>query len=314
MTIDRWESLKENGVVSDSEEVFRLVYFGGVNHALRKEVWPYLLGHYKFGSTIEERTELDDTTRRYYETTMSEWLAVEAIVRQRDKEKTAHAVAKLSLESQNSDVKNKNLDPDGEIDNDVFEDNDISDLSDPEVDNTTDDTQTNTNTNKKEDFSLKTDSEKHELEHQDSLKTPTSPSDFENAEDVVNSGNNTNGVLSLNIQDDCFANKEEMSSNKSSPSTSSYVTVANDLQDFEEMKENRKIEPHAFIITDASIDVASLNLNAMEDEELISKDQMDLKSVPEEGHQTSLDALQEPRSACVSPASSNGGIYSVSLA
>jgi hypothetical protein len=38
-----------------------------------------------------------------------------------------------------------------------------------------------------------------------------------------------------------------------------------------------------------------------------------LETVNEELSPNSLDALQEPKSACVSPASSNGGIYSVSL-
>lgn len=63
------------------------------------QVWPYLLGHYKFGSTTDEREELDKACRQNYETTMSEWLAVEAIVRQRDKEMMAANLAKLSSES-----------------------------------------------------------------------------------------------------------------------------------------------------------------------------------------------------------------------
>jgi len=62
-------------------------------------VWPYLLGYYAFGSTAEERDALDATTRHGYESTMSEWLAVEAIVRQRDKETMAANLAKLSSES-----------------------------------------------------------------------------------------------------------------------------------------------------------------------------------------------------------------------
>lgn len=42
--------------------------------------------------------------RQTYETTMSEWLAVEAIVRQRDKEIMAMNMAKLSSESQNGEI------------------------------------------------------------------------------------------------------------------------------------------------------------------------------------------------------------------
>jgi hypothetical protein len=62
-------------------------------------VWPYLLGHVQFGSSVEERADQDRDVRRAYETTMSEWLAVEAIVRQRDKEAMAATLAKLSSES-----------------------------------------------------------------------------------------------------------------------------------------------------------------------------------------------------------------------
>lgn len=42
--------------------------------------------------------------RQTYETTMSEWLAVEAIVRQRDKEAMAMNMLKLSSESQNGEI------------------------------------------------------------------------------------------------------------------------------------------------------------------------------------------------------------------
>lgn len=99
ITIEKWNELCVNGVVNDSDEVFRLTYFGGVCHELRKDLWPYLLGHYKFGSTEEQRLELSEETKQAYENTMSEWLAVEAIVRQKDKETQASAIAKLSSES-----------------------------------------------------------------------------------------------------------------------------------------------------------------------------------------------------------------------
>jgi len=68
------------------------------------QMWPYLLGHYRFGSSRADRQELDLATQQSYETTMSEWLAVEAIVRQRDKETMAANIAKLSSESTSGDV------------------------------------------------------------------------------------------------------------------------------------------------------------------------------------------------------------------
>jgi hypothetical protein len=63
------------------------------------QVWPFLLGHYLFHSTRQERQDKDRETKQLYETTMSEWLAVEAIVRQKDKETMAMNLAKLSSES-----------------------------------------------------------------------------------------------------------------------------------------------------------------------------------------------------------------------
>lgn len=47
LTKERWEALNVNGVVKNEVDVYRLVYFGGVCAELRKEVWPYLLGHYR---------------------------------------------------------------------------------------------------------------------------------------------------------------------------------------------------------------------------------------------------------------------------
>ncbi|XP_041971436.1 small G protein signaling modulator 2-like isoform X2 [Aricia agestis] len=100
LTVEVWRSMmNEKGAVSDKDEVYRLVYYGGVQHDIRKEVWPFLLGYYEFGSTAEERTEQDIVYRRQYETTMSEWLCVEAIVRQKDKEQTAASIARLTQAS-----------------------------------------------------------------------------------------------------------------------------------------------------------------------------------------------------------------------
>ncbi|TMW54284.1 hypothetical protein DOY81_000639, partial [Sarcophaga bullata] len=141
LTKEKWEALHANGIISSQEELFRLVYFGGIVHDIRQEVWPYLLGHYSFGSTIEERQKLDDTNKHYYETTMSEWLAVEAIVRQREKEKNDKALAKISAENKRNGnqvtgkhvLRQTELD-NGDVDNDVFDDHDFSDISDPGMD------------------------------------------------------------------------------------------------------------------------------------------------------------------------------------
>lgn len=331
-----------NGVINDSEEVYRLVYFGGCEHDIRKEVWPFLLGHYSFGSTAEERAELDVTSRHYYETTMSEWLAVEAIVRQRDKEKTAVAVAKLSSES-GSDQQHKNkpaLDADNDMENDVFEENGFSDLSDQEEYD-------------KKQYEKSLDEEKAvpmekpsrvNKSSTDSGNVPDSADEENGTEEINDVAQNIEGdddeenpskveTLSLNLEKetegDIFqSTAEETNSNKSSPSSSSYETVANDFVDLAEQIADIEIDddepnisspaknhPHAVIVTDASIDIVNVQRDDEDkkDEDGGGKEENNLSPLQEEiAGQSSLDALQEPKSACVSPASSNGGVYSVS--
>lgn len=118
LTPEAWTGLSPGGVVSNAHELHRLVYFGGVDHDVRKLVWPYLLGHYALGSTDAERDARDGSARASYENTLSEWLAVEAIVRQRDKE--ASCLAKLSSESTTSEI--PLIGPkDAHLSNEVFE-------------------------------------------------------------------------------------------------------------------------------------------------------------------------------------------------
>nr|KAG5690241.1 hypothetical protein BaRGS_026693 [Batillaria attramentaria] len=94
-------------------------------------VWPYLLGHYKFKSTPQERACLDDTMRQGYERIMSEWLAVEAIIRQRDKEVIAANIAKLSQESTDGHI--PLVRKDSSLSNDVFESFESEEFSHPET-------------------------------------------------------------------------------------------------------------------------------------------------------------------------------------
>ncbi|XP_051551797.1 small G protein signaling modulator 1-like isoform X2 [Myxocyprinus asiaticus] len=96
LTAEVWHKFLQDCSTFEEKELLRLVYFGGVEPSLRKEVWPFLLGHYQFGMSEEERKEVDEQMRACYEQTMSEWLGCEAIVRQREKEQHAVALAKCS--------------------------------------------------------------------------------------------------------------------------------------------------------------------------------------------------------------------------
>uniref|UniRef100_A0A673YFA5 Small G protein signaling modulator 1 n=1 Tax=Salmo trutta TaxID=8032 RepID=A0A673YFA5_SALTR len=91
LTAEVWQRFLQDCTAYKEQELLRLVYFGGVDPSLRKEVWPFLLGHYQFGMS-----EVDEQVRACYEQTMSEWLGCEAIVRQREKEQHAAALAKCS--------------------------------------------------------------------------------------------------------------------------------------------------------------------------------------------------------------------------
>uniref|UniRef100_A0AAR2JMP0 Small G protein signaling modulator 2 n=1 Tax=Pygocentrus nattereri TaxID=42514 RepID=A0AAR2JMP0_PYGNA len=46
---DVWSKYQKDCKNYKELELLRLVYYGGVEHEIRKEVWPFLLGHYKFG-------------------------------------------------------------------------------------------------------------------------------------------------------------------------------------------------------------------------------------------------------------------------
>ncbi|XP_029880934.1 small G protein signaling modulator 1 isoform X3 [Aquila chrysaetos chrysaetos] len=96
LTVDIWQRYLQDSTSYEDQELLRLIYYGGIQHEIRKAVWPFLLGHYQFGMTEAERKEADDQIRTCYEHTMAEWLGCEAIVRQREKESHAAALAKCS--------------------------------------------------------------------------------------------------------------------------------------------------------------------------------------------------------------------------
>ncbi|KAJ3651812.1 hypothetical protein Zmor_017821 [Zophobas morio] len=239
ITVEKWNELCTDGVVTDHAELYRLTYFGGIAHDLRKDLWPYLLGHYKFGSTTQQRMELSEETKQAYENTMSEWLAVEAIVRQRDKETQANAIAKLSSESMSGEQVPAQIQRD--LSNEVFEDNISDEDSGPNVE----------------------EEDKPERTRQNTIKYDSDPEQDE---------------------------KEERYQQQQ-------------LKDF----------IHNVIVTNASVDMGNLG-----SEIEANGHRNDLDVVAEEN--SSLDTCIETHglaspamSTCVSPASSNGGVYSQEL-
>ncbi|XP_055461711.1 small G protein signaling modulator 1 isoform X2 [Psammomys obesus] len=96
LTASIWDQYIQDSTTYPEQELLRLIYYGGVQPEIRRAVWPFLLGHYQFGMTETERKEVDDHIHACYAQTMSEWLGCEAIVRQRERESHAAALAKCS--------------------------------------------------------------------------------------------------------------------------------------------------------------------------------------------------------------------------
>ncbi|XP_048370842.1 small G protein signaling modulator 1 isoform X2 [Sphaerodactylus townsendi] len=96
LSAEIWEKFMQDSSSYEEKELLRLVYFGGVQPEIRKSVWPFLLGHYRFGMSEADRREIDYQTHACYTQTMAEWLGCEAIVRQREKESHTAALAKCN--------------------------------------------------------------------------------------------------------------------------------------------------------------------------------------------------------------------------
>ncbi|KAH8303238.1 hypothetical protein KR059_003971, partial [Drosophila kikkawai] len=347
LTKERWQLLNVNGVLENATEFYRLVYFGGVQPELRQEVWPYLLGHYAFGSTREERQKQDETCKHYYETTMSEWLAVDAIVQQREKEKTARAVAKLSSGSNSGNertVRAADLDAGGELENEVFED--ISDISDPgdlEFDEQQQQQQegvsvsgmhlsvkpipramkTSTDSghvDEGENFNeLDEDDLQGEEKEKEKQAQPKPEPEQEQERDETEEEEEQKLEDQLNPEPSCSTSTASSyetvgpsAANQTRSVLSPEYLSADDLQlpeDEVAVKPQPPPQPQpqaaAVIITKASVDITNWERSPKAG----GQGQMS----PVEEQAINLDALQQPKSTCASPASSNGGVYSSEL-
>ncbi|KAL2096156.1 hypothetical protein ACEWY4_008304 [Coilia grayii] len=93
---DVWSKYQKDCKNYKELELLRLVYYGGVEHEIRKEVWPFLLGHYKFGMGKKDMTQIDEKITARYQQVMREWKACEVIVKQREKEMQSAIFAKFS--------------------------------------------------------------------------------------------------------------------------------------------------------------------------------------------------------------------------
>ncbi|KAM3610600.1 uncharacterized protein V6R79_006465 [Siganus canaliculatus] len=129
LTTDVWQTFLRDCTAYEEKELLRLVYFGGVDASLRKEVWPFLLGHYQFGMSEGKRKEVDEQVRVCYQQTMQEWLGCEEIVRQREKEHHAAALAKCSSGTSMDSSSQKMIHHDSTVSNESSQSSDRQSLA-----------------------------------------------------------------------------------------------------------------------------------------------------------------------------------------
>ncbi|XP_023324524.1 small G protein signaling modulator 2 isoform X2 [Eurytemora carolleeae] len=98
LTVEAWTGFKLQGLGSThiQNKIYRLIYNGGMEHELRKEVWPYLLGHLNWNFTSQQVHIKDGAIQSEYERKISEWGALEAIVLQQDREINAANIARVN--------------------------------------------------------------------------------------------------------------------------------------------------------------------------------------------------------------------------
>ncbi|XP_077868297.1 small G protein signaling modulator 1 [Saccoglossus kowalevskii] len=322
LTVEKWQSMQQNGKVHNQEELVRLVYYGGVTHEIRKEVWPYLLGHYQYGSSEEDRANHDEVVRQSYEQTMTEWLAVEAIVKQRDREIQAANLAKLSSDNSfdGQIPLHREASNDHELDNEVFED-DGEYLQNGEVDEkikmqeSVDEESANQEVKEitdgiiaqeKIDTSQTTELPRSKSPRQDTCETESGRSLSENTEDFecISQKSSPHGsdegighLCGNEVEND------DDTENNSSESCQSCKTEReiNGNVELDDQSRIKPIEVNTFPGSQERDDVEEAISNQGEQGGLIVPDSLDASS-----HLT-------PDSTAVSPVSSSGGVYSTEL-
>uniref|UniRef100_H3BF94 Small G protein signaling modulator 2 n=1 Tax=Latimeria chalumnae TaxID=7897 RepID=H3BF94_LATCH len=130
LTKDVWSKYQKDMKNYKEVELLRLVYYGGVQHEIRKEVWPFLLGHYRYGMHKKEMDQVDEEIAAKYQKVMAEWKACEVIVKQREKETHSAIFAKLSSGSSIDSHVQHLIHRDSTISNDVFMSVDEGDATD----------------------------------------------------------------------------------------------------------------------------------------------------------------------------------------
>ncbi|XP_066219594.1 small G protein signaling modulator 2 isoform X2 [Saccopteryx leptura] len=120
LTKDVWSKYQKDEKNYKELELLRQVYYGGVEHEIRKDVWPFLLGHYTFGMSKKEMEQVDAAVAARYRQVLAEWKACEVVVKQREREAHPATLTKLSSGSSIDSHVQHLIHRDSTISNDVF--------------------------------------------------------------------------------------------------------------------------------------------------------------------------------------------------
>ncbi|KAM9209675.1 small G protein signaling modulator 2 isoform 4-T4 [Dugong dugon] len=120
LTKDVWSKYQKDKKNYKELELLQQVYYGGVEHEIRKDVWPFLLGHYKFSMSKKEMEQVDAMVAARYQRVLAEWKACEVVVRQREREAHPTTLAKFSSGSSIDTHVQRLIHQDSTISNDVF--------------------------------------------------------------------------------------------------------------------------------------------------------------------------------------------------
>ncbi|XP_067866640.1 small G protein signaling modulator 2 isoform X1 [Heterodontus francisci] len=120
LTGEVWNKYEKDRKNYKKLQLLRLVYYGGVQHEIRKDVWPFLLGHYKFGMSKQDMDQVDEDIAAKYRYVMAEWKACELVVKRRDRETHSAILAKFSSGSSIDSHVQRLIHQDSSISNDVF--------------------------------------------------------------------------------------------------------------------------------------------------------------------------------------------------
>ncbi|TYH60496.1 hypothetical protein ES332_D08G297000v1 [Gossypium tomentosum] len=75
--LEEWATfLDSEGRVVDSKALRKRIFYGGIEHKLRKEVWAILLGYHTYESTYAERKHQRSIKKIEYETIKSQWQSI----------------------------------------------------------------------------------------------------------------------------------------------------------------------------------------------------------------------------------------------